>query len=188
MNIADLVPLFLVALSFLVTLLVLVRVMRHRSRPIVKTFIWSMIAVSWWLFCAIIENISNNYSLSVIWMKLSYLGVTAVPVIWMVFSFQYTDREKWITRGRMALLFLVPVITLLVVSTDSVHHLMWNSIALDTNTYPSSLKVSHGFWFWIHAAYSYTLLFVGSLNLLNLFLKKSGIFRRQMGLLLLAGS
>jgi len=145
-----------------------------------------MAAIAWWLLSAIIENTSSNLFLSIFWMKMCYLGITTLPVIWLVFTLQYSDRGKWLTRPGIVLLFILPAVTLIMVWTNDIHHLMWKSIVVDTSFYPPVKTVTYNAWFWVHAIYSYVLLLAGTINLFGLFFRTSGIFRKQTGILLLA--
>ncbi len=186
MKIADLFIIFLLFLSLFIALAVLLRAWRYRPRPIVTSFLWLMAAIAWWLFSAIIENMSTNVSLSIFWMKMCYLGITTLPVIWFVFTLQYSDRGKWLTRPGLALLFILPAVTLIMVWTNDINHMIWKSIVVDTSSYPPVTTVTYNAWFWVHAIYSYVLLLAGTINLSGLFFRTSGIFRKQTGILLLA--
>jgi len=186
MKIADLLIIFLLFLSLFIALAVLLRAWRYRPRPIVTSFLWLMAAIAWWLFSAIIENMSTNVSLSIFWMKMCYLGITTLPVIWLVFTLQYSDRGKWLTRRGLVLLFILPTVTLIMVWTNDINHMVWKSVVVDTSFYPPVKTVTYNTWFWVHAAYSYILLLAGTINLSGLFFRTSGIFRKQAGILLLA--
>jgi PAS domain S-box-containing protein len=186
MKITDLFIIFLLVLSLFIALAVLFRARRYRPRPIVTSFLWLMAVIAWWLLSAIIENMSTNVSLSIFWMKMCYLGITTLPVIWFVFTLQYSDRGKWLTRPGLALLFILPAVTLIMVWTNDIYHMMWKSIVVDTSFYPPVKTVIYNTWFWVHAIYSYVLLLAGTINLSGLFFKTSGIFRKQTGILLLA--
>jgi PAS domain S-box-containing protein len=186
MKIADFFIIFLLVLSLFIALAVLFRAWRYRPRPIVTSFLWLMAAIAWWLLSAIIENMSTNVSLSIFWMKMCYLGITTLPVIWFVFTLQYSDRGKWLTRPGLALLFILPAVTLIMVWTNDINHMIWKNVVVDTSFYPPIKTVTYNAWFWVHAAYSYVLLLAGTINLSGLFFRTSGIFRKQAGILLLA--
>jgi hypothetical protein len=47
------------------------------------------------------------------WVKVGYAGVVTVPVFWLVFSLQYSGKDKWLTRRNLTLLFIIPLIILL---------------------------------------------------------------------------
>ena len=55
---------------------------------------------------------------------------------------------------------------MLLAATTEGHGLIWSSVALDATAPFLALTVGHGVWFWIHTAYSYVLLLLGTLLLL----------------------
>lgn len=145
-----------------------------------------MTAIAWWLPCAIMENISPELSHKILWIKMEYLGIATLPVAWLVFTLEYTDRAKWLTPRTLGALLILPVITQIVVWTNDLHHLMWSNVQLDTRFSPPVDVATPSTWFWLHATYSYILILLGDVYLLNFFLKTSGIYRKQVGMMLLA--
>jgi len=175
-------PLFAMLMAFIMAY----RGGRYRSTSLGKTFLVLMFALAWWSLAVVMEYLSLALAAKIFWMKMSYFGITAMPVAWLVFALQYTDRKKWLTRRNMVILCILPVTTLIVVWTNGIHHLMWKNIWLDTSLSPAADAVTHNAWFWIYATFAYTLLLLGTLCLLDLFRKSQGIYRKQAGTLLLA--
>lgn len=160
---------------------------RHfRTTALGKTYLGLMAVLACWSFAVVMEHFSLDLSAKIFWIKVAYFGIVGLPITWLIFALIYTRREKWVTRRNIALLMIVPVLTLLAVWTNNVFHLMWKAIWLDTSLIPPVDAVSHNFWFWIHSAYSYSLLLLGTLCLFDLFRKSKGIYRKQAISLLLA--
>jgi signal transduction histidine kinase len=159
---------------------------RYHTSPIGKTFLGLMVALIWWSLAVVMEYLSPELPNKVFWMKMTYFGITAIPIAWLIFTLQYTDREKWLTRRNLVILTILPVITLVMVWTDSLHHLMWKDIWLDTSLSPPVDAVTHNAWFWVYATYAYSLLLLGTLCLLDSFRRSQGIYRKQVGTILLA--
>jgi PAS domain S-box-containing protein len=159
---------------------------RYRSTSMGKIYLVLMAAIAWWSFAVVMELFILELSVKIFWIKMSYFGITVIPVAWLIFTLLYTKREKWLTRRNLAILFVIPVITLIMVWTNNTFHLMWKDIWLNTSISPPVDAVTHNLWFWVHSAYSYSLLFLGTLGLLDLFRKSNGIYRKQAGILLLA--
>jgi PAS domain S-box-containing protein len=176
----------LLALSLLISLVVIVRAWVYHKQIAAKTFIVLMLTIAWWLACSILENISPDLSSKVLCIKVGYLGITLLPIAWLIFCIHYTDKGKYTSPRNLMLLMVIPLITLVMVWTNDYHHLMWKSIWLDTSTTPPLDAATHGMWFWIHAIYSYSLILTGTGLLFNLFTKTSGIYRKQVGLMFLA--
>jgi hypothetical protein len=131
------------------------RVWRHRTRPIATTFLVLMSALAWWSLSVVLEHASPSLSAKILWMKMSYFGIVTLPTTWLVFTLQYANREKWLTRRNLAILTVLPALTIVMVWTNEIYHLMWKDIWLDTSLSPPVDAVTHNVWFWVQAIYSY---------------------------------
>lgn len=174
------------AIAFLIAAALVYRTWRHRTSPAATTFIILMSSVAWWSLAAILEHSSIGLSAKILWVKFSYLGIVTIPVAWLVFSLQYARSEKWLTRRNLAWLIFVPVVTIVMAWTNSFHHLMWKEFWLDTSISPPVDVATHGAWFWIYATYSYSLLLAGTLVLVKLMRHSTGVYRKQVGIMLAA--
>jgi len=173
-------------IAFLLVLVMIVYTWRHRTTPIVTTFLILMSALALWSLTVVLEHGSPSLIAKIFWVKLSYLGIVILPTAWLIFTLQYANREKWLTKRNLAMLAVLPAITLVMVWTNDTYHLMWKNIWLDTNVSPPVDAVSHNLWFLVQAMYSYLLIFLGNLTILRVFLHSSGIYRKQVGIMLLA--
>lgn len=157
---------------------------RHGKTPGAMALGFMMSAVAVWGLGDSLEISSIDPQVQFFWVKVQYLGVVVVPAAWLAFALQYIGRDMWLTRRNLTLLAIEPVLTLAVVFTNQIHHLMW----LQTELTPSSpvpiREVIHGPWFWIHSMYSYILLGAGTLLLVRMFIRSPSLYRRQSGALL----
>ncbi len=172
--------------ALVVAVVLMIRAWRYRTRPIATTFLVLMSALAWWSLAVVLEHASLSLPDKIFWVKMSYFGIVTLPTTWLVFTLQYANREKWLTRRNLAILTILPVLTLVMVWTNDVSHLMWKDIWLDTSLSPPVDAVTHNIWFWVQASYFYLLILLGTLTLLNAFLHSSGIYRKQVGTMLLA--
>ena len=172
--------------TLFVTLLLAVRAWRYRSSPVATTFLVLMSALACWSLAVVLEHASLSLAAKVFWVKMSYFGVAALPTTWLVFTLQYASMEKWLTRRNLAILAVLPVLTLVMVWTNDIYHLMWKETWLDTSLSPPVDAVTHGIWFWVQAIYSYLVILLGTLALLGVFLRSSGVYRKQVATMLLA--
>jgi len=67
------------------------------------------------------------------WSKFEYLGIYSFPTLFLLFVFQYTDRQKWITRRNILLLFIFPTLLLICKYTDDTFHLVYSTAWVDTS-------------------------------------------------------
>jgi PAS domain S-box-containing protein len=109
-----------------------------------------------------------------------------VPVGWILFALEYTGHEEWITRKNIALLSLIPAITVIMVVTNSLHHLFYTTVSEVVIGGLSFHIVTYGPAFWLHSIYSYTLIFATLLLIFQRFLFTSPIYRAQVTTILIA--
>jgi signal transduction histidine kinase/CheY-like chemotaxis protein/HPt (histidine-containing phosphotransfer) domain-containing protein/PAS domain-containing protein len=86
--------------------------------------------------------------------------------------------------GRHLALLAIPLLTLTLALTNDLHHLLWSSVDPLASVRLRELSVSYGPWFWVHAAFSYLLLLIGSIQLVQIIGAAPGICRRQVIMLL----
>jgi len=153
-----LLPLF----AMLMAVFLWIRGWRYHSSRMGKTYLVLMGVLAWWSLSVVMEHWNQGLAPKIFWIKMSYFGIVCLPVAWLIFTAQYTGREKWLTVRNVSLLFIVPLITLIMVWTNSMFHLMWKDMWLDTSINPPVDAVTHNLWFWAHSAYSYSLLLIGT--------------------------
>ncbi len=169
-------PLFIAAVT---SLALAFHAWRRRTIPGAMAFIGLTLAVAIWSLGYILEIISPELSQKIFWAKVEYLGIVTVPLAWLTFALAYTGREHWLTRRNLALLAVIPAITLLLVWTNQAHGLVWAEVGLASSGPFPSLAVSYGPWFWLHLAYSYVLLLWGTLLLLRMVFNFPDLYRWQ---------
>jgi PAS domain S-box-containing protein len=158
---------------------------RRRSAPGVAPFILLMLAVAEWSLASALQLGSTDLAAKLFWSKVRYFGIVVVSTAWLILVLQHTGREKWLTRRNLILLSIEPLVTLLLTWTNEFHHLIWRSIGLEVS---GSLLVwyrTHGVAFWIHAAYSYLLLLISILLLVQALIRSPRLYRAQTSALLI---
>ncbi len=144
-----------------------------------------MLAVAVWTLGYTLELGSPDLPSKLFWGKVSYLGVGFVPVAWFTFVIQYTGREKWLSYRNLGVLAIEPLVTLLLVWTNEAHGMFYSNTRLDTSGPFLVLDLTYGVWFWVDVAYSYLLLLLGTLLLIQAFIHSPQLYRRQIGIMLI---
>jgi signal transduction histidine kinase/DNA-binding response OmpR family regulator len=149
-------------------------------------FVWLALAVAEWVLTYALELGADDLPRKIFYAQLQYLGIAFVPLAWLAFTLQYTGRGSWLTRRRLTLLLIEPLITLLLVFTNGTHGLIWSSVGSAGQLMP--LPVEHGPWFWGHVFYAYVLMLIGSILLVQAIVRSPIVYRRQAAALLLGAS
>ncbi len=143
-----------------------------------------MIAIGWWSFTYAFELASAQQSLELFWSKMEYIGIVNVPVLFLLFAFEYSGYRQRVKRW-VALLWIIPLITLILVWTNGFHGLIWSHISQQLINGYYLLAVDHGAAFWVWAAYSYLCLLTGLTILIIRAISSPPEFKLQAGIIVL---
>ncbi|HTP09485.1 MAG TPA: PAS domain S-box protein [Anaerolineae bacterium] len=159
---------------------------RHRDTRSAPALAALAVVIALWTAGYALEIGGADLSTKLFWGKVQYFSIVSVPVLWYIFAYDYFHQDKQITPRAIALLFIVPLITVVLVWTTEAHGLVWREVRINENGSFSALGVSYGLWFWIHSAYSYILLLAGTIFILRSLRRTQTVYREQAVALLVA--
>jgi PAS domain S-box-containing protein len=142
-------------------------------------FMVLLLLIAEWSLADGLEYMSADLPFILFWDKIAYVGLVSVPVAYLIFILYHTNRNEWLTRRTVSLLFVIPTITLLLRWTDDLHHLIYSEYGLVTRYGLSILQWTWGVGFYVDAAYSYALGLFGIALLVQQFSSSQGLARRQ---------
>lgn len=177
------IPLFLLMLSALSIVITLIYVLRTKGRSQLKTiFCVDLICVLVICLGVIFQDILSKYFSWNPWNfeNFIYIGTCFLPVA-IFFTGLIFAKTKITFKKKYLLFFIVPALSLIVLWTNDYHHLFYK---IYSYLYLSDCKV--GPYMIIHNIYSYTLLFLGVIQMVNVASKNSGFFSKQT-LLIIVG-
>jgi len=152
---------------------------QRKSVNAARELAWLMLATGTGAFWVIFETSAPLMAQKIFWSKLEYSGGLATPVLYLIFVLRFTGKEKLLSLRNILLLFLVPVFTFALTLTNEQHLLIWSGfspISPKTNL----MEYYHGIWFWIgYIAYSYLLLVLAAIILLDFIIHHAKPFRSQ---------
>ncbi|MCI0520906.1 MAG: GAF domain-containing protein, partial [Chloroflexi bacterium] len=144
------------------------------------------IALAFWSAASAFEMSAVTIAARVGWTKVAYPFITLTPVFWLVFTLQHTNHEEWLTPRRLALLLIVPSLTVLLTWTNELHQFMWVGARLISISKVGVLDLQRGWYFWVHIAYSYSAVVAGMLLLARAYFRQAEFYRKQTLVILLA--
>ena len=170
------IPLFLLMLSALSIVITLIYVLRTKGRSQLKTiFCVDLICVLVICLGVIFQDILSKYFSWNPWNfeNSIYIGTCFLPVA-IFFTGLIFAKTKITFKKKYLLFFIVPALSLILLWTNDYHHLFYK---IYSYLYLSDCKV--GPYMIIHNIYSYTLLFLGVIQMVNVASKNSGFFSKQ---------
>ena len=157
---------------------------KHKKSPEVKYLIFIEIFAAIWALTCGFEFMSTDLETKKFWSQVSYLGIAFLPVCYFLFTTAFSQKFHIINPKNIALLSVIPFITIPLALTNDYHRLVWENVTL--NETQNMTLIDHGIWFWIFWAYSLTLIFAGLYNLFQSIYKFTAYYKSQVSVLLLA--
>jgi hypothetical protein len=126
----------------------------RRDAPGVGPLTVLMLGVALWSLAYAFSLTQVSLSAQLFWINMSYLGIGLVPASWLAFALEYIGQGVWLTRRRLALLAIEPLLALALALTNDLHLLFRTEVRLlDVGTY-LVLESAFGPAFWLHTVYS----------------------------------
>jgi len=151
------------------------------SLPVGATFI----AIGIWVLGGAVELVAPNFLVFSIGRTGHFVGTALVPVTILISFREYTGAQT--SRTMIAVLLIVPVLSILVAATNALHEIMWYLPATNDAGEFLTRPVRWGPWFlFLHAPYGYAIFLLSILTLVMHSTAVAPAHRR--GLFMLAGS
>ncbi len=166
---------FLTALAAVFTIVLL---WKFRKSTEVKFLIYLEFFVAIWALTYALEFANPDLNTKIFWSKLSYFGIAFLPVCYFLFTTAFSQKKNIITTKNIALLLVIPIITIVLVLTNEKHLLMWPLVTLDP--VKNIAYYSHGIGFWVFFIYTETLLLLGLYNLVSSIQNFPAYYKRQI--------
>jgi hypothetical protein len=138
------------------------------------------------LFTYTMEISSSDLPTKVFWDKVQFMSITVIPVLWLVYVLQFTGHEKWMTRGNLLLLAVVPALLTVLAFTNEYHRLIWGTIVLSDKNIPFELGKTYNVGYGLFLLYSYMLILISSFLLARMLIRmRHSYYQRSKALFLL---
>jgi diguanylate cyclase (GGDEF)-like protein len=179
----DALPLGLLLIAATFSLLLAIFVWTRRTAPGTSSFGWLMLAVTIWSLSYVFFLASPTPILQLFWVRMSYVGIVAVPALWLILTVQFAGPHPGLRPWHGWLLLVEPILVLVLIWTNPWHGWFWSKAY---TSYQTS-DPGHAIAFGVHAVYSYTLLGIGTLLLILVIQRSPRVYRGQ-GVALLLGA
>lgn len=145
-------------------------------RKIIKLILGSLFI---WTLSLIMQIMFQNSGINLTFFDgLASFGACFLPVFILLLGITFSKTKikfKWY----YVLLFVIPIISIILVYSNDMHHLMYKHYSINL------VETVFGEYFIVHSLYSYSCIFVGLAFLLFFSIKNSGLFSKQSLLIIL---
>jgi signal transduction histidine kinase len=112
----------------------------------------------------IFELLSESFDIKVFWGKMTYLGGAFLPLVFAVFTVNFSQSRLKLSRKRLLWLSVIPVLTIVFSFTNEYHHLYWTEVTYYKNT--TLIEYHHGVAFAVYYVFAQIAILFGLGNLL----------------------
>ena len=154
-----------------------------RRRPAVgaRELTMLMLALAVWAFAYAFYWRVETLKATEFWMSVMFCGVIVTPVAFFLLVLHYIGQHDWLTRKAYEVILPIPVLSIIFLWTDPIHHLFFGDARINT----MGLITKGGPWFYVFLYYSYTLMGIGFFLLLRYHQRSSPYYQRQVRIILL---
>ncbi len=165
-----------------ICLLVAVMILQTRRNATGSTALMILLlALAWWDITYGIFWANTPGPAKYFWLDITYLGAVTVPTAFFIFSLRLSKFDSWLKRPLAISFYVEPIFVLIMLFTDPYHGLFFAGKRVEN----SAIILDAGPVFWLNVVYSYALILISTLLLVRTYLHSSGIFRSQVGVVLL---
>lgn len=166
--------------SFIISFLLVIYGFKKRSMQLHKFFILALLSISIWSFGSLMEFISPDINSKIFWAKFSYIGISTVSPFLFLFVLSYVKYNKFLKIPYIVFFMIIPVIITFLAFFNEWTHLIWTNIIPLTTDFGVVLVYEHGLAVWLNLAYSYPLLIIAMILLVNMFIESPKIYKLQV--------
>lgn len=174
---------FLLIISALLTLILMIYVKKNNKASQINKLFFYVLLCTFIIAIGVIFQAIGYYVFNInpIYFEyIIYIGTCFLPVALFFTSLAFSKTKFQLVRWHL-ILFFVPILTLIVLFTNNLHHFFYKSYSSNMN------DMVYGWYLYVHIIYTYGLFIVALYNLLSYSIKNAGFFSKQ-SILLIVGS
>jgi len=150
-----------------------------------NSLVYVLISLAIWSFAYAMITFSPDIEVKRFWLRVENIGIISQPVLWFVFIVSYARQARFLKWRFIAMLCIIPIVSLTMLFSDRWFHLYYSSIKpLLENGGP--LVIERNPWYWVQLVQSYALNAIGTVFLILRFIEFKNIFRKQLAFLITA--
>jgi len=144
-----------------------------------------MLSCSIYSFAYSFELASLTLNSMEFFLKTEYFGAVFMGPFILMFSLKYTNSGRKFGTYYKVLTLIFPVLLLILVLTNQYHGLFYKSFSIGENEFGRVLHSEKGWVYWVHQAYSITLVITSTWLLVKMLLSVTDTYNKQIWVVLL---
>jgi len=163
------------------TFLCLYAFLKRSEVPGARTFILYTASQAIYTFAVAFEMASSSLIQIKYWTIVEYLGISTAPALGLILVMQYLGKN--VTRKAVIALFTIPFITMIMLTTNDVHHLFYKSITFREDVPMTRIVI--GQWYIVQGSYTFGCMLAAMVLLIRKWEQTKRNYRPQLATLII---
>jgi len=155
---------------------------RRHAAPGRHAMRWMLVGLAVWAFCYAMITLSPSLEAKIFWLRMENIGILTVPAFWLIFTVQYAQVDSWLNKYTIALFFVIPFISLILIFSDNWFHFYYSAVRPVSES-SGPLVIERGPWYLVVVIQAYLLNLAGTGVLVWRFVYYRNIYRKQLAVL-----
>lgn len=156
---------------------------RHTYTDIVYYFIVYVATLTLYCFSSAVGLLATNIEEIKFWTSIQYFGIALSPALGLLFVLKYVGFHA--SKKIIATILIIPIITIILVATNDLHHLHYRVIEVDPVLGAPFIYQVEGIWYMIHGSYCFATLLAAFLIAISRWKETNEVYRPQLITLIL---
>ena len=152
---------------------------RHRHIPGIKYFALLMLAGASWVAGFMLELVSPTLEGKIFWDDFQFIGSMFVPLLLLIFAFEYTGQQRSLSRPVRIGLFTFPVLFLILLFSNPLHGLVRTTAEIVPEKPFDTLLYEFTPAMWVSFIYSYLTYVAATILFIRNLVRQQRLFRMQ---------
>ncbi|BBB48779.1 histidine kinase N-terminal 7TM domain-containing diguanylate cyclase [Pelolinea submarina] len=140
--------------SLLISLLNIYTLLERQQKVNFPWLVRAMFAIAIYNLFSLLDASSTTLDARILWSKLAYFGSIYISPLFLLFFINYPHKRLQLNWRMIAIILLIPTLTLIAVLTNELHHLIWVDI-IPISGVPNAYLFLHGPFYWIGIGFDY---------------------------------
>ena len=162
----------------IITLALAVYALPRRDYPTVPYFLFGSLLIFIWCVLSCFELSSRDLPIREGISNAMYFSIAFTCVLWLLFSFSFARMYSWLRLEIILLICIIPLTTT-IFAVSNPNEIMFGLSNFTVENDRIILLKKYNFWFYVHTAYSYLMVFAGTTLLVHHVLDKDEISKQQ---------
>lgn len=172
-------------LAAAISLGVLIYTWQHRHIRGAGSYVWYVAGQTLWIVGYIFELTSPELDEKIFWDQFQWVtGLTSI-IAFPVFAIQFSESKLRFPRLFFGLSLVFPLSFLVILATDSQHHLLYPNPTLEHTHFLGDLKYDFTWVVYAYAFYAYLVSFAGLWFLLKRLVRPHNLYRSQIAMVVI---